>query len=154
MSLLESYKWQYDTISTGMNSLFTQHVWFNHIINFRDKLPLIKADSDQKGLQVWSYTKAWPFRRLYQRGQSTCRLTGETPVPVEKEEKISQCTYFLFFKRQTNFLHQPEKYRLINSWRYCMYLGPGGGTLPALSSSIMLSMSLGKRSSWKQEETG
>lgn len=34
-----------------------------------------------------------------------------------------------------------------------MYLGPGGGTLPALSSSIMSSMSFGKRSSWKQEES-
>lgn len=32
-----------------------------------------------------------------------------------------------------------------------MYLGPGAGTLPALSSSIMSSMSLGVRSSWKSE---
>lgn len=33
-----------------------------------------------------------------------------------------------------------------------MYLGPGGGTLPALSSSIISSMSLGERSSCKQDE--
>lgn len=32
-----------------------------------------------------------------------------------------------------------------------MYLGPGGGTLPALSSSIMSSTSFGVRSSWKQQ---
>lgn len=32
-----------------------------------------------------------------------------------------------------------------------LYLGPGGGTLPAFSSSIISSMSFGVRSSWKQE---
>lgn len=35
-----------------------------------------------------------------------------------------------------------------------MNLGPGGGTLPALSSSIISSMSFGVRSSCKQDEKG
>lgn len=34
-----------------------------------------------------------------------------------------------------------------------LYLGPGGGTLPAFSSSMISSMSFGVRSSWKQEDS-
>lgn len=69
-------------------------------------------------------------------------------------------------KRNAHFCNskqqQPQK-KHVNVWQMWMkifsdikqniYLGPGGGTLPAFRSSIIFSMSLGVRSSWKYTST-
>ncbi len=73
----------------------------------------MEADGRQKCLQVRSYTEAWSFRRLCQRSQSTCRLAGETPAPVGKEN-VSQCVISMramfWYVLQTDFIDQPEEY--------------------------------------------
>lgn len=138
--MLQSSNWHTDTYIIGTWTVYLHNMF---------ELNLISASGTncfEKHLQVRSYTEAWSFRRLCQRSQSTCRLTWKAPTPVEK----GNYNFYIskFYKYISLIRHKTDYIVMV----FCMYLGPGGGTLPALSSSIISSMSLGVRSSWKPDK--
>lgn len=70
----------------------------------------------------------------------------EVSPPAGSQEKrpfLPKIKHFSSLLIYLNYVKITHFYIFISS-----YLGPGGGTLPALSSSIIFSISFGVRSSW------
>lgn len=130
-----------------MNSLFTQHVWLKHSISFRDKF-----------LNMWRVVAKNIYKSaLTPKPGPLGGSVREVNPPAGSHEKrplllkqnVVQCTYKSGFPQVSKINQKKCNWFLVVS---SMYLGPGGGTLPALSSSIISSMSLGVRSSWEKKK--
>lgn len=128
-----------------MNSLFTQYVWVKHNISFRDKCLKNMADGSQNVYRSALTPKPGPLGGSVREVNPPAGSHEKRPFLLKKI--ICLCSYiYLYMWIQQVSLIKPKN--TTSSW--LKYLGPGGGTLPALSSSIISSMSLGVRSSWKR----
>lgn len=133
-----------------MNSLFTQYVWVKHNISFRDKCLKNIADGSQNVYRSALTPKPGPLGGSVREVNPPAGSHEKRPLLLKKKYvyvHIYICGYNVLSNLDLQVsLINPKN--TTSSW--LKYLGPGGGTLPALSSSIISSMSLGVRSSWER----